>query len=70
MDENLIIDIAKDIENYKNKNKENWGEVYEKFLNAHNVAEENKDSVLMNVVSRITLDGFSIEDQPFKLTRF
>lgn len=70
MVEDIVIEITQKIENYKNIKKENWGEVYEKFLNSYNLNDKERNIVLIKVVNKITRDGYSIEDSPFRLVKF
>lgn len=71
MIEELVLEITQKIENYKNTKKETWGEVYENVFNEYkHLTSNEKDIILVKVVNKITRDGYSIEDHPFRLIKF
>lgn len=63
-------EITDRIEKFKNKEKINWRDVYTKELNKlEGFSNSEKDLVLIRVVREISKRGYTIEDEPFKLTR-
>ena len=63
-------EITDRIEKFKNKEKINWRDVYTKELNKLvGFSNSEKDLVLIRVVREISKRGYTIEDEPFKLTR-
>lgn len=63
-------EITDRIEKFNNKEKINWRDVYTKELNKlEGFSNSEKDLVLIRIVREISKRGYTIEDEPFKLTR-
>ena len=63
-------EITDRIELFKNKENISWKEVYEKELdNQHDLNEGDRNLLLIRIVREISKRGYTIEDNPFKLTK-
>jgi len=64
-------EITDKIEKFKNKEKLSWKEVFDKELdNIKNLKKEDRDLVLIRIVREISKRGYTIEDNPFKLSKY
>lgn len=70
----IIDDVNKVVDElliYKNDNNLSWIRSYKDVLSKLNMNERKEDvKLLTNVVTKITLLGYDIMDNPFKLERF
>lgn len=64
-------EVVDRLEKFNNKNNETWKEIFDKELdNIKGLKSKDRDLVLIRIVREISKRGYSIEDCPFKLTRF
>lgn len=64
-------EITDKIEKFKNKEKLNWKEVFDRELDSiKNLKKEDRDLVLIRIVREISKRGYTIEDNPFKLSKY
>ena len=70
----IIDDVNKVVDEllvYKNDNNLSWIRAYKDILSKLNMASKKEDvKLLTNVVTKITMLGYDIMDNPFKLERF
>ena len=63
--------IANNIINNTNEENLSWNDVYKKEINKLDNKENlDKTLLLMNIVKEISRQGYSIEDNPFRLTKY
>lgn len=66
----LAKEITDNIEKFKNTEKLNWNDVYNKELDSvEGLSSSERDLLLIRIVREISRRGYLIEDEPFKLTR-
>lgn len=74
IDKDILKEVNKITEvliSYNNKNNLSWMKVYKKVLQKLNLEEKQKDHrLLSNVVTKITILGYDIIDNPFKLEKY
>ena len=63
--------VADTIVSYKNTKKLSWTNVYKEILIKLSLEDKIKDNIfLINVIRRITILGYDILSDPFRLERF
>ena len=64
-------EITDKIEKFKNKEKLSWKAVFDRELDSiKNLKKEDRDLVLIRIVREISKRGYTIEDNPFKLSKY
>ena len=70
----IINDVNKIVDEllvYKNDKKLSWIKAYKDVLSKLNMHNKNEDiKLLTNVVTKITILGYDIMDNPFKLEKY
>lgn len=63
--------IANNIINNTNEKKLSWNDIYKNEINKLDNKENlDKTLLLMNIVKEISKQGYSIEDNPFRLIKY
>lgn len=74
IDKDILEEVNKITEtliSYNNKNNLSWMKVYKEVLKNLNIEDKYKDHrLLSNVVTKITILGYDIIDNPFKLEKY